>query len=232
MPSTSEASSKSGILTDQSGERLIPASVRADGSTRKQIKIRPGYKPPEDVEVYKNRTAEAWKTRGMGGVPGAVGADFDNAGDSKASASNKNAKRRDARKKAKAKEDDEKKDGDVEAGPTSSTSDGAGGPVPAGDVTKQEKVLSTLGSNNTAAAGPAQASKSGDDAETIDPEMEKDKQAKRLQKRLRQAKDLMDKKEKGENLLPEQFEKVIKIQELTRQLNTLGFDANGERKRA
>ena len=63
--------SKAGITTSATGERHIPASTRADGSVRKEIRVRPGYRPPEDVEVYKNRTAEAWKNRGKGGVPGA-----------------------------------------------------------------------------------------------------------------------------------------------------------------
>jgi hypothetical protein len=35
------------------------------------VEVRPGYKPPEDVELYKNRAAAAWKNRGKGGVPGA-----------------------------------------------------------------------------------------------------------------------------------------------------------------
>ena len=65
--------SKAGITTDEStGERYIPSSVRADGSKRKEIRVRPGYKPPEDVELYKNRAAAAWKNRAArGGVPGA-----------------------------------------------------------------------------------------------------------------------------------------------------------------
>src|SRR2546429_5342044 len=97
MPSV-ETPSKSGITTSSTGERHIPSSVRADGSTRKEIKIRPGYKPPEDVEIYKNRTAEAWKNRGNGGVPGAALAEDS---EPKPAAKNKNAKRREARKKAK-----------------------------------------------------------------------------------------------------------------------------------
>ena len=51
-------------------------------------------------------------------------------------------------------------------------------------------------------------------------------------KKLRQARELKDKKEKGEGLLPEQFEKVIKINELVRQLEKLGFDAQGDKKSA
>ncbi|KAI4142102.1 MAG: hypothetical protein LQ340_007438, partial [Diploschistes diacapsis] len=68
------SSSSSGIITTPTGTRHIPSSLRADGSTRREIRIRPGYRPPEDVELYKNRTAEAWKTRGQNsgsGVPGA-----------------------------------------------------------------------------------------------------------------------------------------------------------------
>ncbi|KAK3060977.1 hypothetical protein LTS18_007292, partial [Coniosporium uncinatum] len=64
----------------------------------------------------------------------------------------------------------------------------------------------------------------------VDPEAEKEKEAKKLCKKLRQAKELKDKKEKGDTLLPEQFDKVIKINELIRQLDALGFDANGEQK--
>ena len=98
MPSV-PTPSKSGIIENPDGERHIPSSVRPDGTKRKEIKIRPGYKPPEDVEVYKNRTADAFKNRGSGGVPGAEGLKDDS---SASTSSNKNAKRREARKKAKA----------------------------------------------------------------------------------------------------------------------------------
>jgi partner of Y14 and mago protein len=64
----------------------------------------------------------------------------------------------------------------------------------------------------------------------VDPEAEKEKEAKKLVKKLRQARELKDKKEKGDALLPEQFEKVIRINELIRQLESLGFDAQGEKK--
>src|ERR1700759_3936830 len=103
-------SSKSGITTDENGIRHIPSSVRADGSVRKEIRVRPGYRPPEDVEVYRNRTAEAFRNRGKGnGVPGAeaVEAEGDEDAEGKkgvegSAASNKNAKRREARKRAAA----------------------------------------------------------------------------------------------------------------------------------
>ena len=198
----------SGIITDEaSGERHIPESVRADGSTRKAIKIRPGYKPPEDVELYRNRAAASFRERAKRmGVPGTAGLKDEKTEQPASSASasisapapapvpakpsaptsttpasasnNKNAKRREARKKAKAE-----------------------------DNTKQDET-------------PKQ--------ETIDPEVEREKKARGLKKKLKQAKDLRNKKEQGEGLLPEQIAKVIKINELIRELDALGFDAEGE----
>lgn len=180
---TSSAPTKSGIVTGKDGERHIPSSVRADGSVRKEIRVRPGYRPPEDVETYKNRTAQAWKDRGSGGVPGADAVEIETS----SAAANKNAKRREARKKAAAaaKEDDKTE------------------VAPVADVVVPEEV---------------------------DPEAEKAKEARKLAKKLRQARELRDKKDKGDALLPEQFEKVIKINELIRQLDKLGFDAEGEKK--
>jgi partner of Y14 and mago protein len=186
MPSV-PTPSKAGIVENNSGERHIPSSVRPDGTKRKEIKIRPGYKPPEDVEVYKNRTADAFKNRGSGGIPGADGLKDDK--EEGSAASNKNAKRREARKKAKAAEE--------------------GG----------EKVKET------------EKKDGGDKAEeVVDPEVEREKKARNLKKKLKQAKELKEKKEGGAALLPEQFAKVIKINELIRELDQLGFDAEGEPK--
>lgn len=202
MPSV-PTPSKSGIIETQTGERHIPSSVRADGTKRKEIKIRPGYKPPEDVEVYKNRSADAWKNRGGGGVPGAEGLtnDTDGAGSRVGSAaSNKNAKRREARKKAKAAEE-----GDEEA-KGSESSDWRQGKESA--VEKQEEPTPEA-----------------------DPEAERQKEAKKFLKKLKQAQALKEKSQQdGAKLLPEQFAKVIKINELIRELDQLGFDANGEPK--
>jgi partner of Y14 and mago protein len=187
MPSV-PTPTKAGIVESNSGERHIPSSVRADGTKRKEIKIRPGYKPPEDVEVYKNRTADAFKNRGSGGIPGADGLKDDKADGS--AASNKNAKRREARKKARAAEEV------VGGSSKESTNDTAKPTV----------------------------------AEEVDPEAEREKKARNLKKKLKQAKELKEKKEGGGALLPEQFAKVIKINELIRELEALGFDSDGEPK--
>ncbi|KXH67362.1 hypothetical protein CSAL01_10701 [Colletotrichum salicis] len=190
MPSEPTKASNAGIITDDAGERQIPESKRADGSVRKAIKVRPGYRPPEDVEVYKNRTAAGFRDRATrGGIPGATGLKEEKPDASSSAASYKNAKRREARKKAKATGEEE------------------------GDDTKQ-----TGGDDNAAKA------------EEADPEVEREKKARNLKKKLKQAKDLKDKKEGGGTLLPEQIAKVIKINELIRELDALGFDAEGEPK--
>jgi partner of Y14 and mago len=192
MPTQPGSTSKAGIATSSTGERHIPASVRADGSVRKEIRIRPGYRPPEDIEVYKNRTAEAFRNRGAGGVPGADNLASKPTPPSASASASKNAKRRENRKKAAA------------AGTTEESSN--------------------IQSEDTK---PAEAT---EEAQPADPEAEKAKEARKLAKKLRQARELKDRKDKGEGLLPEQFEKVIRINELIRQLDSLGFDANGEKK--
>jgi len=177
--------SKAGIITDDNGIRHIPSSVRADGSIRKEIRIKPGYRPPEDVELYRNRTAEAFRTRGNSVIPGAEAAEHPT--EVVANSANKNAKRRAARKKA-----------------------AVANIVPIGN------------------------SKQSPEIEACDHELdlraEKDKQGKKLAKKLRQARELKKRKDDGDVLLPEQLEKVIKISELLRQLEALGFDQSGETK--
>ena len=208
--------SSSGIIIDpSSGTRHIPSSTRPDGSKRKEIKIRPGYKPPEDVEVYKNRTAEAWKTKGVGaGVPGAAGLELEQ---ENRTANTKNAKRREARKKAKAEEEGGT---DTEAVVASKELKLNGDENEISSATASKLTQKETWRSNAATA-----------VESLDPEVEKEKQARNLKKKLRQARELKEKKAKGENLLPEQFEKMIRINELIRQLDNLGFNADGEPKR-
>lgn len=202
MASTNQAkSSSSGITVDATtGERYIPSSTRADGSRRREIRVRPGYRPPEDVELYRNRAAAAWKNRGKGGVPGAESISRENEPTAKGAtaASNKNAKRREAKKKAKGEGVEDK------------------------DVTAID--------NWRAGGGNKPEEQKTTEEPALDAEAEKEKKARNLKKRLRQARELREKRTQGESLLPEQLEKVIKIQELVRQLNALGFDSNGEKK--
>lgn len=220
--SKAEQSLSSGIQTSSSGERHIPQSTRADGSVRKEIKIRPGYRPPEDVEVYKNRTAEAFKNRGKGGIPGAEGLQNEiNANDSGTAAANRSAKRREARKRAKAAGAEIEMNTESEGAPERGTN---------GDQ-NEENVPPHLQSwrrNERSTTTTPQSN--GTSTEDSSAEAEREKSARNLKKKLRQARELKEKKDSGGDLLPEQFAKVIKIQELIRQLDALGFDENGDGK--
>ncbi|TQS37868.1 hypothetical protein Golomagni_01642 [Golovinomyces magnicellulatus] len=166
-----------GIIESQTGERHIPSSTRADGTKRKEIKIRPGYKPVEDVEVYKNRSAESWKTRGSNGVPGAQGLLEKKSKNS--AVSTKNAKKREAKKRSNEAKETKK----VEA----------------------EEAI-----------------------QQVNPEAEREKKARNLRKKLKQARELKSKKESGFDILPEQLAKIIKIDELIRELSALDIQSNTE----
>jgi partner of Y14 and mago protein len=219
MPSSNSSPSRSdtprsGAITTPTGDRHIPSSTRPDGSLRKEIKIRPGYRPPEDVEVYKNRTAESWKNRGSSSIPGSEGLNPSGGlGETAAgSAAGKNAKRREARKRAKDKGGEE----------------GDGGLN--GDAEKVEGWQQFSTNPKAGSKGNWRAPMIEEPETGLDPEAEREKQARKLGKKLRQARELREKKDNGENLLPEQFEKVIKIHELIRQLDSLGFDSEGVKK--
>ncbi|KZT62353.1 hypothetical protein CALCODRAFT_403652, partial [Calocera cornea HHB12733] len=48
--------SASGIVVDPSTlERIVPATRRADGTLRKELRIRPGFTPQEDVGLFRSR---------------------------------------------------------------------------------------------------------------------------------------------------------------------------------
>src|SRR5271167_1187614 len=56
----------SGIQTTKNGERVIPASVRADGSIRPERRVKQGYTPAEDVTAYRNEKAESFRSHQYG----------------------------------------------------------------------------------------------------------------------------------------------------------------------
>lgn len=63
--SMKQALSNSGIRQKDDGTHEIPASVRPDGTSRKTIKVRPGYIPVEDIAKYrppKARSTEVGET--------------------------------------------------------------------------------------------------------------------------------------------------------------------------
>lgn len=188
--------SAAGIVEKDGGERIIAGSRRPDGSLRKEIRIRPGYVPPEDVARYKNEKVEAKKLPpgyvvGLGvveknksrdGTAGGVPAQDHE----KSKAAKKNEKRRAKKLEGQLDLDED--------------------PVPEGPkAEKPPAPAPTDGTANGANTGPA----------------DEQKQIRNLKKKLGQAKELEAKKVAGETLLPEQEAKIAKMAELEDEINAL-----------
>jgi len=194
--------SKSGIQTTAEGASFIPSSQRPDGSTRKQIRVRPGYRPPEDVETYKNRNAEAWKNQGKGDIPGIE--HIPTAADSNEKKS-KNAKRREAARK--------KTEAAVEEAPQ-----------------EDESLISAMQSAKVGVEehlkqkwrNPAELSTNALAVETE--EAERQKKIRNQLKKLKAIRELKTKKAGGEKLSSDQIMKISKEGELLRDLQKLDYE--------
>ena len=188
---------KSGIQTGTDGSSFIPASTRSDGSTRKEIRVRPGYRPPEDVETYKNRSAESWKNRGSAGVPGAdpTPKPVDN------ETKSKNAKRREAARKKTAAE------GHADAELSSA--------LERSRIQDEDKLKEDW-------RNPEKLTTNQTNAEAED--AERQKKIRNALKKLKAVRELKDKKAEGEKLSHDQLMKIAKESELTRDLKKLGYE--------
>jgi partner of Y14 and mago protein len=187
----------SGIKTTVDGTSYIPSSRRADGSTRKEIRVRPGWTPQEDVKTYKSRNAEAWRTRGSGGVPGVESAESQ--ADS-ADVKSKNAKRREAAKKKQAMEESQDTISEVQA-----------------DIELADTMESVRISQKPAPllSNPDVEQEAG---------IEQQKKIRNQLKKLKAIQELKTKKIQGEKLSPDQLMKLSKEDELFRDLKKLGYE--------
>ncbi|EXJ70944.1 uncharacterized protein A1O5_05936 [Cladophialophora psammophila CBS 110553] len=200
-PSGTPRASKSGIQTTADGASYIPASKRADGSTRKEIRVRPGYRPPEDVETYKNRSAEAWKNRSQGGVPGAESAP---AAKDESPALSKNAKRREAARRRAAAE------GSAEDGEDELT------------LAMQNADISGRAKGKENWHDPSKLATNEEPAAEAD--VGQQKKIRNQLKKLRAVRELREKRPAGEKLSHDQIMKIGKEGELLRDLKKLGYD--------
>ncbi|KAI0637790.1 hypothetical protein C8Q77DRAFT_1153506 [Trametes polyzona] len=172
IPETTAA----GIAVDpRTLERVIPESRRPDGTVRKQIKIRPGFTPQEDVRRFRGtRQAQMDATalpKGhiIGWVPPSqtTTVPAPKAGLSKAQKKNekRKEKRKEKREETKVKdswEDDDEGEGEADGG--SAAASGA----------KTDKGSHTPEKPNWAAApDPKEAAKEGAEAEGLADKLEK-----------------------------------------------------------
>ncbi|KAG5456564.1 MAG: hypothetical protein BJ554DRAFT_3660 [Olpidium bornovanus] len=211
------ASSPSGIVTRQNGGpggttagRVIPQSRRADGTLRREIRIRDGYTPPEDVEKYANEKVAGRAKLAPGEVigapshsPAARGGGGDRAQLTKAQKKNERRKAAKAAAAVAAADDDDDA-GRADALPAAWSGEGerdGPGPAPA-PATAARKADAGGGEEDGAAAAAT-------------------KKLKGLQKRLRQAEGLREKRDAGDILRPEELEKVDRIEHLLEEIAAL-----------
>ncbi|KAK4698845.1 partner of Y14 and mago, partial [Phenoliferia sp. Uapishka_3] len=204
--------SVSGIV-DKDGTRVVQGSRRPDGTFRKELKIRPGFTPEEDVTRYRTtRAAEAdaraaVKGRVVGLAPSAVQAAVSGMGMSKAQ--KKNLKRKEKKREDGAEEvESSDEEGGEKAKEVADDWDSEGEEAP---VAKKEPTPPPP-------PPPAPA-----------PVIEESKRVKALKKKLRQAESLRERETLGLYLPPAEREKIKTIPSLEEELAkmTLG-DAEGE----
>ena len=193
------APARSGVLKTSTGDAYIPSSTRADGSKRKEIRVRPGYIPPEDVETYKNQRADAFKNRSKAGIPGAEGLQRPVNGGT-ADTKSKNAKRREAAKK-KAE--------------THPSDDDLANALRKQDLSDEDKLK-----ENWRDPAKLQVNPSQDEAV----EVERQKKIRNSLKKLKAVRDLKEKKAAGEKLSVDQIAKIGKEPELLRDLQKLRYE--------
>ena len=56
-------------VRNDKGEWVLPATRRPDGTWRKEIRVKEGYVPPDEVAAYVPAGARAVKSRGIPGMP-------------------------------------------------------------------------------------------------------------------------------------------------------------------
>ncbi|KAF0479563.1 fog: zn-finger [Gigaspora margarita] len=190
--SSTNKSAPSGIVTTETNERVIPASRRADGTLRKERRVRPGFVPKEDIIRYKNKfVAEREPVSSPEVEP------------PKTKTQKKNAKR-----KAKKKEDVKVIEGEELE-------------TPANEENDQEIDQLQNKMTNIKISSEENLDSLDTTVITIEQLEATAKKIKALEKKIRQIERIKEKETNGEVLLNEEKEKMSKLPQLIEELNTL-----------
>ncbi|KKF95368.1 Mago binding protein [Ceratocystis platani] len=238
-----------GIVVDDGGNRVIPESIRPDGTTRKAIRIRPGFRPAEDIERFRPRAAQGRAHQHARGPPGAEYTDRPTPPSRIASEINNTPPRTTSSSAASARASPSVRTpiSSTPSTPTRSYSNQSAIPKSPAylkmswrrDDSSQKTATPSESLENVALPVPVEKeSKSIEDenvpstepeAPTIEVEVDREKKARGLKKKLKQARDLQEKESDGKTLLPEQLAKIGKIDELVLELKALGLSCDDDK---
>ncbi|PPQ77267.1 hypothetical protein CVT25_010849 [Psilocybe cyanescens] len=153
-PPLNPESTAAGIALDpQTLERVIPESRRPDGTVRKQIKIRPGFTPQEDVRRFRGTKQAQMDSNalpkghiiGWAPPPTSTAASSSN-GKALSKSAKKNLKRKEKRDKEKEKDDvpdNWEDDEDDKSNPTASAKNSKADENSTKESVKEEKSAAT-----------------------------------------------------------------------------------------
>lgn len=184
-------STPSGIVTTDNNERVIPATKRADGTVRKERRVRPGFVPQEDIARYKNPWVEETKPPSKPQLP-------------KSKAQIKNEKRN-------KKKEERKNENNLES--INNEHNRVVEEDSLGQLQSKISEMSVNESNESPTAPTASI--------TIEQLENTTKKIKVLEKKIRQMERIKEKQARGEALKLEEEEKLSKLESIQEELRRL-----------
>ncbi|KAI3755239.1 hypothetical protein L1987_55035 [Smallanthus sonchifolius] len=189
--------------TLKEGERLLPRTRRPDGTLRKPIRIRAGYVPQDEVAIYKSKGALLKKEmESLETVPPGYDPEADVVSKPKSKAAKRNERKKEKRSQASVDKGKSEVSSNDDVDRASETFD---------LVVSQINEITISG--NSSVASPPLNSETGDHVPDID------KRIRALKKKIRLTEGQQQKT--GNDLKPEQLEKVAKLDDWRRELKLL-----------
>ncbi|XP_024968774.1 partner of Y14 and mago-like isoform X2 [Cynara cardunculus var. scolymus] len=188
--------------TLKEGERILAPTRRPDGTLRKPIRIRAGYVPQDEVAVYKSKGSQLKKEiESLEILPPGYDPQEDVVNKSKTKSAKRNERKKEKRLQAAFD------NGINEVSSTGDVEEAALGPVES-IVSQIDEI--TISGNRSVVAPPSNSTECSPDI---------DKRIRALKKKIRLTEALQQKT--GQDLNPEQLEKVAKLEDWRIELKLL-----------
>lgn len=188
------------------GERIVGPTRRPDGTLRKPIRIRAGYVPQDEVAVYKSKASQLKKKiESLEIVPPGYDPEEDVVNKPKTKSAKRNERKKEKRLQQAAFDS-----GKNEVSSTGDVEEALG---PVGSIVSQINEI-TISGNRSFATPPSNSTECSPDI---------DKRIRALKKKIRVTEALEQKT--GQDLNPEQVEKVAKLEDWRIELKLLEKEA-------